>query len=186
MRAPGSSIDTQFPNYVDGSYRKGSGTSMATGVVSGAVALVLQAQPSWTPDRVKYALTAKARPAASNDPMAVGAGVADAYDALSAPAGVANQGVARSNGMGSLDLSRGTVRVALNDPLGTVVSGTQTAQLLLWNPLVYTTSIWSPLTWDVTDFAGSRWYGSRWYSDPDGSRWYGSRWYGSRWYGAWE
>src|SRR5205814_1325948 len=65
LRAPGSSIDTQFPNYVDGSYRKGSGTSMATGVVSGAVALMLQAQPSWTPDRVKFALTATARPAAS-------------------------------------------------------------------------------------------------------------------------
>jgi hypothetical protein len=115
--------------------------------------------------------------------MAVGSGVIDAYGAVRAPAGVANQGVVRSNGLGSLDLSRGTVQVALDDPGQTVVSGLLTGQLLLWNPLVYTTGLWSPLTWSLTNFSGSRWYGSRWYSELDGSRWYGSRWYGSRWYG---
>ena len=61
LRAPGSTIDTQFPWYVDGSYRRGSGTSMATGVVSGAVALMLQANPGFTPDRVKHALAATAK-----------------------------------------------------------------------------------------------------------------------------
>ena len=203
LRAPGSAVDTQFPTYVDGSYRKGSGTSMATGIVSGAVALMVQANPNLTPDRIKYALTSTARNVASGDPMAVGAGLIDTYGALRAPAGLANQGVTRSNGLGRLDLSRGSVRVALNDPGQTVVSGLQTGQLLLWNPLVYTTVIWSPLTWNLTDFAGSRWYGSRWYDQPDqmagsrwygsrwygeldGSRWYGSRWYGSRWYGGWD
>src|SRR4051812_36515089 len=116
LRAPGSTIDTQFPNYVDGSYRKGSGTSMSTGVVSGSVALMLQANSALTPDRIKYALTATARSAASDDRLAVGAGVVDAYGALRAPAGVANQNITRSNGLGSLDLSRGSVQVALNDP----------------------------------------------------------------------
>src|SRR4029077_7912703 len=67
LRAPGSAIDTQFPTYVDGAYRRGSGTSMATGVVSGSVALMLQANPGMTPNRVKFALTSTARPAASND-----------------------------------------------------------------------------------------------------------------------
>jgi len=179
LRAPGSAIDTQFPTYVDGSYRKGSGTSMSTGVVSGAVALMLQANPNLTPDRIKYSLTSTARAAASNDRMAVGAGVIDAYGALRAPAGVANQNVPRSNGLGSLDLSRGSVLVQLDDPLQTVVSGEMTAQLLLWNPLVYTTTAWSPLTWYATNFSGSRWMGSRWM----GSRWMGSRWMGSSWYG---
>ncbi len=203
LRAPGSAVDVQYPTYVDGAYRRGSGTSMSTGIVSGSVALLAQANPTWTPDRIKYALTSTARSAASDDPMAVGAGLVDVYGARSAPAGTANQNVARSNGLGSLDLSRGSVQLALNDPAQTVVSGQMTAQLLLWNPIVYTTTIWSPLTWDVTDFAGSRWYGSRWYDQADelagsrwygsrwygqldGSRWYGSRWYGSRWYGGWD
>jgi serine protease AprX len=205
LRSPGSDIDTQFPTYVDGAYRKGSGTSMSTGVVSGVVALLAQSNPTWSPDRIKFALTSTARHAASSDPMAVGSGVADVYDARYAPAGLANQGVPRSNGMGSLDLSRGSVFTTLNDPASTLVSGTLTAQLLLWNPLVYTLGLWSPITWYVTDFSGSRWYGSRWYGSrwygeldgsrwygsrwygqPSGSRWYGSRWYGSAWYGAWE
>ena len=201
LRAPGSSIDTQFPTYVDGAYRKGSGTSMATGVTSGAAALVLAANPSWSPDRVKYALTATARPAASTDPMAVGSGVVDAYDAIRAGAGVANQGVVRSNGLGSLDLSRGSVQVALNDPGQTVVSGILTTQLLLWNPLVYTTGLWSPLTWYASSWSGHSWYGSSWYGhswyghswygsswygQATGSSWYGHSWYGSSWYGAWD
>jgi serine protease AprX len=201
LRAPGSAIDTQFPTYVDGSYRKGSGTSMATGVVSGAVALMLQARPAMAPDRVKFALTATARRAASNDRMAVGAGVANAYGALAAPPGLANQGVPRSNGLGSLDLSRGSVRVQAADPAATVVSGTLTLQLLLWNPIVYTTGPWSEVTWYGSNWYGSNWYGSNWYGSnwygsnwygsnwygqPNGSNWYGSNWYGSNWYGAWE
>jgi len=137
--------------------------------------------------------------------MAVGAGEIDVNGARTAPAGLANQGVQRSNGLGSLDLSRGSVLVTLADPAGTLVTGLMTAQDLLWLPLVYTTGLWNPVTWYASDAAGSRWYGSRWYGSRwygevdgsrwygsrwygqvEGSRWYGSRWYGSAWYGAWE
>ena len=205
LRAPGSTVDTQFPNYVDGSYRQGSGTSMATGVVSGAVALMLQANPGFTPDRVKYALQATARKAASNDPMAVGSGLVDANAAaFSAPAGTANQGLARSNGQGSLALSRGSVQVKTNDligsVLGPVLGATLTAQLLLWNPGGYTGAKWVPSdwylsTWEVYSWNRVSWYGNDW----PGYRWHGSSWYGqgqdesygsslpgSAWYGAWE
>src|SRR5688572_2513997 len=148
-------------------YRRGSGTSMATAVVSGAVALMLSAQPSLTPDRVKFALTATARPVASSDQMAVGAGMIDVSGALSAPPGVANAGLDRSSGMGSLDASRGTVDVQADDPMRTVVEGALTAQLLVWDPASYL----------LVDWTGSNWYGSNWY----GSNWYGSNWYGSNW-----
>jgi serine protease AprX len=205
LRAPGSTIDTQFPNYVDGSYRQGSGTSMATGVVSGAVALMLQANPGFTPDRVKYALKATARDAASNDPMAVGSGLVDANAAaFSAPAGTANQGLARSNGKGSLALSRGSVQVRTNDlvgsVLGPVLGATLTAQLLLWNPGGYTGAKWVPSDWYVSTWEVYRWNRVSWYgNDWPGYRWHGSSWYGqgqdesygsslpgSAWYGAWE
>jgi serine protease AprX len=205
LRAPGSAIDTRFPNYVDGSYRQGSGTSMATGVVSGAAALMLQANPGFTPDRVKHALVATARDAASDDRMAVGAGVVDAdAAAFSAPAGLANQGLARSNGRGSLALSRGSVQVKTDDLLGTVLGpvlgATLTAQLLLWNPGGYTGARWVPADWYLSTWEVHRWYRVSWYgNDWPASKWAGSSWYGqaqdesygsslsgSAWYGAWE
>ena len=201
LRAPGSAIDTQFPNYVDGSYRKGSGTSFATGITSGAVALMLQASPTMVPDRVKFALTSTARPDATTDAMQVGAGVIDAYRAaFQAPLGLANQGVTRSSGLGSLDASRGTVKVQSLDPAGTIVGGLLTAQLLLWDPLSLTAtwtgsnwygsnwygSNWYGSNWYGSNWYGSNWYGSNWYGHVDGSNWYGSNWYGSNWYGAWE
>jgi serine protease AprX len=202
LRAPGSEIDEQFPNYIDGAYRKGSGTSMSTAVVSGTVALMLQRNPSWSPNRVKFALTATARDAASDDVMAVGAGVADAHSAtFSAPAGTANAGLDRSSGMGSLDASRGTVRVQADDVPPTLISGLLTAQLLLWDPILYIGVGWNALTWQGSQWYGSQWYGSQWYGSQwygsqwygsqwygelNGSQWYGSQWYGSQWYGAWE
>ncbi len=186
LRAPGSAIDTQFPNYVDGAYRKGSGTSMSAAVVSGAVALMLEANPAATPDRVKYALTATARRAASTNPLEAGAGEIDVRAALDAPAGTANGGLARSNGLGSLDASRGDVRVRSDDLFGTLVGGMLTAQLLLWDPIAFTTGEWTGSAWYGSAWYGSAWYGSAWYGQPDGSAWYGSAWYGSAWYGAWE
>jgi serine protease AprX len=178
LRAPGSEIDIRFPNYVDGAYRQGSGTSMAAGVVSGAVATMLQANPLLVPDRVKFALASTARHGASDDPNAVGAGVVDVQAAaFSAPPGLANQGVVRSSGLGSLDASRGSVDIQTNDPLRTVVEGSLTVQLLVWDPIIFTGSSWNGSSW-----YGSSWYGSSWY----GSSWYGSSWYGSSWYGGWE
>jgi serine protease AprX len=206
LRAPGSTVDTTYPLYVDGSYRRGSGTSMATGVVSGAVALLLQANPTATPNRVKYALTATARDAASDDPLAVGAGVVDAYRAaFSAPPGEANQGLDRSTGMGGLGSSRGSVQTQANDPgatvLGSLFGATLTAQLLLWNPGVYVNADWRPadwylsawavfrfyrLGWYESDWPGNKWHGSSWYGQQDESETYGSTLPGSAWYGAWE
>jgi len=205
LRAPGSAIDNKYPYYVDGSYRRGSGTSMATGVVSGVAALMLQANPGLTPDRVKYALTATARDAASSDPMAVGSGLVDASAAaFSAPAGVANLDLALSNGQGSLALSRGSVQVQTDSLLGTVLGpvlgATLTAQLLLWNPGGYSGAQWVPSDWYVSTWEVYRWYRVNWYgNDWPGFKWRGSTWYGqeqdesygsslpgSAWYGAWE
>jgi hypothetical protein len=173
--------------------------------VSGAVALMLQANPGFTPDRVKYALEATARDAASNDPMAVGSGLVDAYGAaFAAPAGTANQGLARSNGQGSLGASRGSVQVKTNDlvgsVLGPVLGATLTAQLLLWNPGGYTGARWVPSDWYVSTWELYRWNRVSWYgNDWPGYKWSGSSWYGqgqdesygsplpgSAWYGAWE
>ncbi len=205
LQAPGSSIAINVPTSMTGGYRKGSGTSMATAVVSGAAALLIGADPSMTPDRLKFALGSTARPGLDNDVMSVGAGVISAAAAArSAGAGLANQGLDRSNGMGSLDASRGTVRVrtqGLSGLPGTVVSGTQTAQLLLWDPLGFVTGNWSGPTWylstwylagwsavawEGSKWQGSKWQGSKWQGQNDPTSMYGSKWQGADWYGAWE
>lgn len=198
LRAPGSAIDTQFPVYVDGAYRKGSGTSMAAGVVSGVAALVLEANPGMSPDRLKHALMATTRATVTADPMAVGTGLVDANAAaFAAPPGMANQGLARSSGLGPFHLSRGTVRVKTDDllggTLGLVLGGLLTAQLLLWDPLGYTVGAWSSDTWYSTGWYTSRWYRLTWAGNDWGgsnwrqaNAWYGNSWYGSAWYGAWE
>jgi serine protease AprX len=57
--APNSDFAHQCPAcVVDGRYFRAGGTSMATGVVSGAAALLLEAHPSWKPAQVKGALQA--------------------------------------------------------------------------------------------------------------------------------
>ena len=57
--APGTSILSSEPT---NEWRLSSGTSMAAPHVSGAVALLLQRHPEWSPEQVKAALTSTARP----------------------------------------------------------------------------------------------------------------------------
>ena len=75
--APGSSILSSQP----GGWGELSGTSMATPHVAGAVALLLQRHPDWTPAQVKAALTATARPLGAGEarvgPTRAGAGLVD-------------------------------------------------------------------------------------------------------------
>ena len=195
LRAPGSTLDTSFPPADPTSpYRSGSGTSMAAALVSGAAALALQAHPGMSPDRLKQALKAAAHPVASDDPSLVGAGMVDAYRTATSPAaGAANAGLARSDGRGSLGGSRGSLRMVAADPLRTALTGRQTAQVLLWDPVGFSIGAWTPTTWYTSanalvgwntaswdgEFAGSNWTGSNW----TGSNWTGSNWTGASWYG---
>jgi serine protease AprX len=157
LAAPNSALTTQFPSTMPAPYRRGSGTSMSTGVVTGLVADMISADPSLTPDRVKFELMSTAQPDASNDPMAVGAGLVNGAAALNAPPGLANQGVAPSLGTGSLAASRGTVGVVLSDTNQTVLDASS-----------------GDLTAGLTDL------------DTSGGSWYGGSWYGGSWYGAWD
>jgi serine protease AprX len=77
-----------------------SGTSQAAAVVSGAVALLLQAEPGLTPDEVKCKLMSSARPAVSPTGglaysiFQQGAGLVNAYDArYETERGCANRGL---------------------------------------------------------------------------------------------
>lgn len=78
VSAPGMDINSTFLNQ---SYQVNSGTSMATPHVAGAVALLLEKRPDFTPEMVKGALMGTAE---SNSylPWDQGSGVIDVYDAI--------------------------------------------------------------------------------------------------------
>ncbi|MCW2971947.1 MAG: aprX [Thermoleophilia bacterium] len=121
LRSPGSTIDTQYPgSRVGDTQFRGSGTSFAAPVVAGLAAQLLQAYPNLTPDEVKNALIATAKPVIG-DPSAQGAGTVRAQKAFDAAGsgGAANAGATRSSGLGSLDDARGSAVVEVEAPLVT-------------------------------------------------------------------
>ena len=98
LRVPGSALDTLFPDRVvtaqnGATYIRLTGTSMATPVVSGAVALLLERRPDLTPDQVKALLTQTTQSYGQNsgvtlpDPSADGSGLLDVASAISAATG---------------------------------------------------------------------------------------------------
>ena len=61
LRVPGSYIDQTYPTgRINDRYFRGSGTSQAAALVSGAAALVIQQRPRITPDELKALLTSTA------------------------------------------------------------------------------------------------------------------------------
>ena len=95
-----TTLAQNYPQFRDGDYMTISGTSQATAVTSGVVALMLQADPTLTPDTVKCRLMATTRTAVNADGSRAysifqqGAGQINAYEAVhSTASGCANRGL---------------------------------------------------------------------------------------------
>ena len=187
LDAPGSAVSEAVPSTLAPPYRRGTGTSMAAAAVSGGVALLLEHHQGWTPDDVKAALRSTARSTASPDQHDVGAGAVD----LAAAAGARGAGPvadrSHSSGLGSLDASRGNVKVRTDGILGTVLDGSLTAQMILWDPVGFTTGDWDAPTVDAPTTVLHRWHGTTWYGNNwQGNNWHGNNWHGNNWHGDWE
>jgi serine protease AprX len=193
LTVPGSHIEQTAPPSSVGvaGYRRGSGTSQATAVVSGAVALLLERR-TLTPDEVKAALYVGAHHMWSQPFSSVGAGIVDVADSLDADVDGFAQPDPRQDAFDGLDLSRGTeqvtsfscgtLRAQLDKDAGcTVVSGQLTALAtkkgVLAQPYLdaFDATAYGTGTWD-----GQSWYAGQW---VQGQSWYGQSWYGQSWYG---
>jgi serine protease AprX len=188
--SPGSHIEQTAPPSSVGvaGYRRGSGTSQAAAVTSGAAALLLERR-DWTPDEVKAALVRGAYAVQGQPREVVGAGIISVAAALGQTVSGAVQPRPRQDALDGLDLSRANVlassftcsaprQLVDGDDCG-YVHGQLTAlarqalqgpDLVGFDPDAYSTGTWS----------GQSWYSSQWVS---GQSWYGQSWYGQSWYG---
>ncbi|MDP9466335.1 MAG: S8 family peptidase [Actinomycetota bacterium] len=197
LRAVGSTMDG-VGTKLDATYRRGSGTSMSAAVMSGAVALLREARPTWTPDEVKHAVRATARKVALDDPYAIGRGLPHVYDALSADLTGAAQPRSAPAPLGLLDDSRRGLVVlgpecSALDPLLPVeepscvlspLVGQITAQGLAFDGNEWTGHDWTEATWYASQWAGHDWTGHDWTGhDWTGHDWTGHDWTGHDWTG---
>ena len=215
LRNPGSYVDVNHPSSVLGErFAKSTGTSQSTAVVSGAVAVLLQARPDLTPDEVKAVLihSAEGKVPVLDLAAALDTDVPD--DAA--------QTWTRSDGSGLLDAARGTDILTVNGqpltgqntifgpwtgdgmfwPNGTELQvtaegrDTRTGDGMFWpngtelqvtaeGRDTWTGSSWTGSSWTGSSWTGSSWTGSSWTgSSWTGSSWTGSSWTGSSWTGS--
>ncbi|MFN2540532.1 MAG: S8 family serine peptidase [Mycobacteriales bacterium] len=199
-RAPGSAIEIANPQALVGSsYIKGSGTSEATAVTSGAAALLLAAHPGWTPDQVKYALTSTASRIANVATTLQGAGRLQTKSANNAFVGLVVPQLPSAVGGGSLEASRGAAAVLstrcdsvswlLTDDRGNYC-GQWTDPIYTgnaWTGNAWTGNAWTGNAWTTVGYTGNAWTGNAWTGDTwSGNAWTGNAWTGNAWTGnAW-
>ena len=178
LRVPGSRIDQDHPaSRISPTLTKGTGTSQAAAVVSGAVAVLLDARPDLSPDEVKALLVDTADDRGMLDLADAVNGDDDDDDDDSVV-----QAWPRATGAGSIDALRHDV-VTFAD--GSTLTGETAALLDDWSGSTWTGSTWTGSTWTGSTWTGSTWTGGSWMGSTwTGSTWTGSTWTGSTWTGS--
>jgi serine protease AprX len=198
-RAAGSTLDTEYPAARIGtSYFKGSGTSQAAAIVSGVAALMIQANPSITPDVLKATLIGTANKKMGGllgflGLSGAGAGLVDATAAVNAAAAKtfasrpANSGLLtlRSTGLGLIQLSRDSSvlvysdlnRAGLLDLVVGEVDALGNAFLGSTWSLAWSDNPWAPYVFEAVGWDGKTWGGKTW----GGTSWGGKTWGGKTW-----
>lgn len=104
LSSPQAYIPATYPDLiVDGTHLRLGGTSMAAPVLSGVIALMLEADPSLTPDQVKWIVMRSTRPflyQTLQEPGVIRADTAAYYSRHQTPES-ANQGLTPSAGLGT-------------------------------------------------------------------------------------
>jgi len=165
-RVPGSALDQLLADHVTPAANGASmfrltGTSQATGVVSGAVALMLGRSPSLTPDQVKAILVGTTQsygPAGGPplpDPSADGTGLLNVQAAVaSGPRPSVNGGLRPSD-----SLARALYPALYGQPLSW---RNPTYHGILWNTLSWATLTWDNIAWDNIAWDNIAWDNIAW------------------------
>ncbi len=165
-------------------YLRGSGTSQAAAVVSGAVAMLLEDRPDLSPDQVKELLTSTATDLGHQADLQ-GNGMIDLAAALNASTPTAAESAQTftvATGTGLLEDARGTAYVG---DAGDQLTGEMTAFGGDFNAADHAAAqnngtTWTDQTWDGATWSGGTWSGATW----SGATWSGATWSGATWSGA--
>lgn len=197
LRDPGSHIDQTFPAARVGErFFRGTGTSQAAAVVSGAAALVIQQRPTITPDQLKALLTSTASPVPLSSLACQGAGMLDLNRVLSTPTPPAVQAWPRAAGTGSLELARGSSHLSDGtstlegevDIFGSPWDG-KSWSVAAWNENSWAGGVWNGKSWSGDAWTSTSWAGKSWstidWADPtwSGKSWSDASWNGKSWSG---
>ena len=190
LRVPRSFADQLHPEGLvpgDSAHRyfRGSGTSQAAAVTSGAAALLFQARPSLTPAQAKAILMRTAEPLLSLDPaqgsgvVSIASAVVYARLALFLPSAPAPSRV--STGLGTLEATRAGEHVV--DPeTGDALVGEVDALGSPWNARAWMTAQAKDSSWIGGAWNGRTWTGTSWVDKKlQGVPWTGSSWNGRPW-----
>jgi serine protease AprX len=203
LRVLNSYIDVNHPEgVIDSRFFRGSGSSEAAAITSGAVALILQKFPSLRPDQVKRLLASTSKKLSGADTQSQGAGEISLTSAASAKAPAYVQTFAPATGTGSLELSRGSDHLTSQD--GVELTGEQdifgsffdSAAMAaaeaagtswsggMWNGNTWSGASWLGNTWSGNTWSGNTWSGNTWSGNTwSGNTWSGNTWSGNTWSG---
>ncbi len=206
LRDPGSFVDNTYPTArVGETLFRGSGTSQAAAVTSAAVALLLQARPTLTPDQVKD-LIKQGTPLTAGTAGTLKLRELNLTTALTAtPSGTAAQYWKQSSGTGTLTGARGKSRVVDGQTalageasvFGTFKSATWAGEAMRrtswqggvwmgvrmagdgWTGTSFASKTWAAGTWTGTTWGGASWTDPAW----KGRFWAGRFWASTSWQG---
>jgi serine protease AprX len=180
LRVPNGYVDQAYPSARVGTrFFRGSGTSQAAAVASGAAALLLQRNPALTPDAVKALLADSATPIPLGTVTNTGAGLVDVYAAESLAVPVAPPGLpAPATGTGSLEQARGGSHVGAR---GVTLSGEQDIFAAGWSGASWAQQAAAGTSWTGGTWNGNPWTGTGWTTSGD---WAATTWIGKPWFGA--
>jgi serine protease AprX len=206
LGVPGSYVYETYPSArVGNGFLRGSGTSQAAAVVSGAAALLLSQRSTLAPNEVKALLINGATKLTGQAVAAQGNGEINltASSALAVP--LVTQSPLVGNGAGGLESARGGVHVTMSgntladerDIMGnsfvSPVLSSRAGSMAAWgsdgsfNGAAWIgtgfgadTTSWAGKTWAGKTWGGKTWGGKTW----SGKTWSGETWSGKTWAGA--